>query len=175
MLLGNLLIGLHEQTRLQPRILAGLNAPVEDLLHRHLNEGLSATESLAEPTRWKLWLGSLFDSLVGDLEEIWRRVATETLMNLSLPGGEQLALGELAELDPPPALSDLSQPPRLGELWKQFQQAGSVTGDWGCPSDRIRFIQRFFRVYDLPPQPWQTPFISQQQLAIEQRKLPPPE
>lgn len=92
MLLGNLLIGLHEQSRLQPRILAGLDAPVEDLLHRHLNEGLSATESLAEPTRWKLWLGSLFDSLVRDLEEIWRRVATETLMNLSLPGGEQLAL-----------------------------------------------------------------------------------
>ena len=102
LLLANLEIGFHEQTRLQPEIVAAMDAPIYDpaALRRRL-----LAELFPDPTsRVRLsllrWLGALaplfraHDRLAEEFQRLGRLVITEHMMTLRLPGGQVLRLGQ---------------------------------------------------------------------------------
>ncbi|HEY3253550.1 MAG TPA: hypothetical protein VGJ91_06365, partial [Polyangiaceae bacterium] len=89
-LYGNLLIGLHEQTRLQSYIAGAMDAPFEEQSYERL---LAAQpdwlERLTRPV-----FRTLLQTLKSELEDRWERLATRYLMTLTLPGGNLLHLGQ---------------------------------------------------------------------------------
>ncbi|HYQ14586.1 MAG TPA: hypothetical protein VEQ58_02475, partial [Polyangiaceae bacterium] len=88
-LFGNVLIGLHEQTRLQDNIAGALDAPFSESVYEHF--GAAGPRFLHRPLRALLRLGvKLFASkLLAD----WQRLATRLLMKLAAPNGEDIPLG----------------------------------------------------------------------------------
>ncbi len=102
LLLANLEIGFHEQTRLQPEIVEALNAPIMDsrVLRRRL------LEELLPPSApdWRTWLDSLGDRarpvleardrLTDEARRIGRLTITEQMMTLAMPDGRTLRLGQ---------------------------------------------------------------------------------
>lgn len=123
MLLANCLIGLHEQTRLQPNIAAALDAPV----------------------------AALFGERVRFVEDLWERFATKALMQLALPAGAAIPLGmdpnEALGLDYPKSLRTLSDP-RLLTFAQRYGAGGAhdtSADDWSELPQRMRFIIDLFR------------------------------
>src|SRR5262249_46329452 len=109
MLLGNLLVGLHEQTRLQPQIEAAVDAPLttaENLGERGLHALVPSSR------RWPRLLHRPAASLAGwlagairrDALTMTRNVVTERTMTLALPG-RVLSLAQSLDLDVPTALA----------------------------------------------------------------------
>ncbi|MGC4089828.1 MAG: hypothetical protein QM756_18470 [Polyangiaceae bacterium] len=87
---GNLLIGLHEQTRLQANIQGGIDVPLSNRVYSQFKSGLPG---LLRPLLALLLRGRV-QAFHGHLEEIWQRVATRFFMRLALPRGASLSLGE---------------------------------------------------------------------------------
>jgi hypothetical protein len=95
MLLANLEIGLHEQTRLQPEIAAALDAPIldPDQLKSRILEAFLPDPSFFLRLRflikhllgWKSPLDYAAEQLSAHLRAITHRVITECLMTLALP------------------------------------------------------------------------------------------
>ncbi|HEY6461289.1 MAG TPA: hypothetical protein VIY73_14085, partial [Polyangiaceae bacterium] len=153
--LGNCQIGLHEQTRLQPQIAEAMDAPIDDILRKHLHLKLGAGAGLLQ--RVVDAVEQPFAKLLGVVQDLWERVATRTMMSLALPGGATLALGrdipKLADVDSffPPPLVDLSDPDALVALLKEYDRAhgatdrGSASVDWRRLEDRMNFIVNLFR------------------------------
>lgn len=134
LLLANLLVGLHEQIRLQEYIEGSLRAPVR-----------RAERSL--------FVGRLLSPALRELEDDWARVATKCLMTLALPD-RTLELGEDVPPLPdgkmyPPALQD----PRLPELQRVLRKLdrtpktlrGSGARDWSSLADRMSYVADLFR------------------------------
>ncbi len=159
MLLANLEIGFHEQTRLQPEIVEAMNAPIYDprVLRRRL-----IAELFPDPgARLRYVLAGLAgrarpllqarDHLAGEAMRIGRLVVTERMMTLAMPDGETLQLGS----DLPGVIPDLLRTVDLPELAALLRQvdptpdspAGSGAADWGNLPDRMHFIADLFRVY----------------------------
>ncbi|MGE5232814.1 MAG: hypothetical protein ACM3OB_01795, partial [Acidobacteriota bacterium] len=158
-LLGNLAIGFHEQTRLQPEITEALDAPLEEPVKLR-------RELLGELLRLRLGaaLGLLVDLLPGRasatkraLDELDRQVkhvaheaVTETLMTLSLPG-ETLSLSADVPGSFPTDLQTINSP-ELAALLGRIDPTpdttrGSGAEDWSNLRQRIHFIADLFRVY----------------------------
>ncbi|MEI2689434.1 MAG: hypothetical protein V9H69_06880 [Anaerolineae bacterium] len=102
LLLANLEIGFHEQTRLQPEIVEAMNAPVVDprVLRRRLVE-----ELFPDPgSRRRYVLAGLAgrarpllrarDHLADEAMRVGRLVVTERMMALDMPDGQMLRLGQ---------------------------------------------------------------------------------
>ena len=153
----NCQIGLHEQTRLQPQIKAALDAPIDDVLHDGIRDSVRTLapwmpKSIASLLAWPL------RPMLRDITRAWRRVATRHLMNLTLPHGQRLPLGEdlrasYGEPLFPASLVTLDAPPDLVELVKRFDR-GAPRGnddidtgalDWANLPDRMNFILNLFR------------------------------
>jgi hypothetical protein len=102
---ANLAIGLHEQTRLQPEIVAALDAPVID--PHDLVRALAAQRSpLLGPLLWpwltlRRWLGRpLLVELLAErsaerIRQLAHQIVTEHLMTITFPGGAYLRLGHI--------------------------------------------------------------------------------
>ena len=87
-LLANGLAGLTEQIRLQPNIQGALDAPIETSLGAWLERTVAKLpEGVRDGVRLALRL------VVIEIEAVWRRVATELLMELATPSGD-LNLGK---------------------------------------------------------------------------------
>ena len=102
MLLANLEIGYHEQTRLQPEIREAMDAPVYE--PRELRRVL-LTELFPDPaSRLRLVAARLAgrvepllaarDRLADEVQRLGRLAITECMMTLDLPGGRVLRLGD---------------------------------------------------------------------------------
>jgi hypothetical protein len=182
MLLGNCLIGLHEQTRLQPQIEAAMDAPIDEILRKHLTPGpgggfLSRIVGAVERPLLEL---------TGIAQKIWERVATRLLMSLSLPHDQTLPLGKdiprASAKRPylPAALRDIADPETLVELLGQFDRAdgdgdeGSASVNWCELDDRMNFIVNLFRSRQQDRELFDQPFSAEQRQAIEARKMPDP-
>jgi hypothetical protein len=182
MLLGNCLIGLHEQTRLQPQIQEAMDAPIDDILKKHL-----------EPGKGGGWIARVvgaierpFEDLVNLAQDAWERIATRYLMTLSLPGGAKLPLGRdiprsAAALPYLPApLQDIADPEQLVTVLAQFDRArgvgdqGSASIDWRELSDRMNFIVNLFRSRQQDDELLGPPFTDAQRDAFENDEMPPP-
>ncbi len=173
MFMGNVLIGDHEQRRLQFAIEGALSAPINRVL-KDLDAYLSRFRWLS-PLRQTLlrickWC---MDRWIQYLMNTWRQAATEVLMTLAVPG-RQIRLGD----DMPRLPSGGSYPYVLRTLInceaRQLVQTydrnpntlrGSGANDWTRLDDRMNFIIDLFRSRQQTLNLLQAPFCSAQQVT----------
>ena len=123
-LLANLEIGLHEQTRLQPEIREAMEAEVA-------------------PRRRQRLFGW---PLQRELTRLSRELITETFMVLTLPGAV-LALGRHLDVDLPPA--EHAELVALLARYEPVPPAADDCGakDWSVLDQRMHYIAHLFRAY----------------------------
>jgi hypothetical protein len=167
---GNCRIGLHEQTRLQPNIDAAINAPVADILVTRLTQRFSmVAAAVSVPLK----------ILTARIGVYWAEIATRYVMNLSLPDGNEIALGR----DVPPLLREF--PPALDELdnvelitlLRRYDHnlrtlRGSAAQDWSKLEDRMRFIVDLFRSRQQDAALFGQPFSDEQRSELMEGRLP---
>jgi hypothetical protein len=121
-LLANAQGGLHEQTRLQPYIAGGIDAPIENTLvawaHAHVDR------SMPEASRGPLHavVDAAMPALGRMIKEAWQDFSTDALMTLTLPD-TVLHLGHPIPADPgaplvPPLLETIADPELAAVLAK---------------------------------------------------------
>jgi hypothetical protein len=171
-LLANLEIGFHEQTRLQPEIAEALDAGVVD--PRVVRDRL--VEALFPHGAWlvRLRLGLVrllgrralldvaIDRLVADEQRLVRGVLTRHLMSIQLGTSVHLRLGEDLGAGFPPSLRQIVVP-ELRELLDQIDPTPdspreSGAADWANLGDRVHFIADMFRSYQDSPFLFDPPF-----------------
>ncbi len=155
MLLANLKIGLHEQTRLQPQIAAAVDAPAataEDLGARVLRLLIPRSQQWPPPVR--LALAALVSWLAAKLRKaavkITREAVTGSMMVLALPN-EVLSLGRNLEAPVPPVFSG-TLPPALGSFVREYDPCppggtSCAAQDWCDLRQRMHYILHLFRAY----------------------------
>ena len=169
-LLANLKIGLHEQTRLQPQIAAAVDAPivtVADLGARVLHILLPGSR------RWPRAVHDPAASVVGwvaarirrDAVAVTREVVTEAMMVLALPNGV-LSLGRTIDA-PIPAAFNQPAPQALAEFVKAHDPCVPGTSDCGARDwcdlrQRMHYILHLFRAYAGEPSLFSHPFAPEQ-------------
>ncbi len=156
-LLANIEIGAHEQTRLQPEILEAMDAPVpaSGPFKRRLAALIFRQGSWLALGAW-LWswllrrptpLDLAVDALVAALQRQARRITTDFLMTLDTPAG-RLRLGADLSTPFPPSLAHLANPDLLASLpvstprpTARSALAPSIgpTSPSGCTSSSIYF------------------------------------
>ncbi len=181
-LLGNCLIGLHEQTRLQPQIAGGHGRA--DRRHHPQAFGAGRGRRLShEAPRRRRASARRATSLA---QHAWEEIATRTMMSLALPGGAVLPLGR--DIPPtaascdflPQALVDVADPTELSALVKLYDRAkgdsdkGTRSIDWRLLADRMNFIVNLFRSRQQDLELLEPPFSADQRAVFEQRKMPNP-
>jgi hypothetical protein len=171
-LLANCEIGLHEQTRLQPEIVAALDAP---FLDPRLLLGPSGG-GVPRPGAWSAQLDAVADRFVARVRYIARLVITEYMMTITLPHGNYLRLGRDLRADYPPELIDITNADLQAFLAGADPTPHSIdaTGavDWGRLEDRLHFIVDMFRCYGAWPLLHVAPFTGEQVRAIRQGQRP---
>ncbi len=186
MLMANIDIGFHEQTRLQPEIAEAMEAAVVDPreFKRRLLEAVWPSRGWLARLRWffleLLRRPAPFDAAISDLVAIARQqarlVITEHLMTLSLPHGVQLRLGRDLQARFPPSLQEITNPELRGLLDRldptpdSLSQTGAV--DWAAFPERLHFIIDFFRCYQESPDLLEPPFTPEQTAALKSGRLP---
>jgi hypothetical protein len=173
-LLGNVRIGLHEQTRLQPNIAGALDAPFSESVYERF--GAAGPKFLHRPLRALLRFGvRLF---AGELLDDWQRLATRLLMKLAAPNGDEIPLGR--DLPPErfdPLLARLTNPELVAFLGRYDSDLtttrGSAAVNWTILEDRMRFIGELFRVSQRDPSWFEQPFSESQRRDIEAGRVPP--
>jgi hypothetical protein len=185
MLLANLEIGFHEQTRLQPEIVEAMHAPIVDprILRRRLLEALFPTPD----SGWREWLASLGDRarplldardrLADEARRVGRLAITEQMMTLAMPDGRTLRLGHDLDAAFPDALVSVRLPELVALLARVDPTTDSLYGtgaeDWGNLPDRMHFIADLFRASHLTPVLFDPPFSADQTAQIEAGRRPP--
>ncbi|MCH9648402.1 MAG: hypothetical protein K0U98_09190 [Deltaproteobacteria bacterium] len=179
-LLANLLIGLHEQMRLQLAISGALRAPIQQALegpHRlfpHWPVPGFLRHFLAGSFR------RLFAAPIRRFEEEFRQVATQCLLTLGLPEGE-LSLGDdLPPLEHGEAFPESLRELTLGELKKVVSELdrtpgtleGSGARDWTLLADRMNYVADYFRSRQQEESHLQPPFTPEQARAIARGEMP---
>jgi len=185
-LLANLEIGFHEQTRLQPEIAEALEAAIED---PHLIKAKLMAAFFPNQT-WVSslgnWLKALtnrptpLDQAIQDLHQRLRfrirKFLTEKLMTLGFPQGQLLHLGRDLPAHFPENLRELSHPALLNLLQKvdptknDLRETGAK--DWADLAERLHFIADLFRCYQETAVLLTPPFNLEQTTAIKQGKRP---
>jgi hypothetical protein len=183
-LYANLLIGFHEQTRLQPEIVEALNAPVgntDAFRQRLLQELLPGfwfriRHYIAGLLGRKLPLDIIIDRLTDVITRLIREVVTYSLMTLHIPENEVLRLGKDLIVDFPSPLRQLSNPALKDLLIRIDPTPDSVSRsgvkDWGNFDDRIHFIADFFRSYYEHSPLLDAPFNPEQTKTLKAGQLP---
>lgn len=148
MLLGNCLVGLHEQTRLQPNIKRAIDAPVKGLLSDGIAKQWPARLAFAVLG----FAGINRERLLGVADDEWEKLVTRYAMDLSLPGGKEIPLGGDQVPWPtqvPEPLENL-QNAELVRLLRRFDDNIRVlrregAKNWTDLNDRMGYIVELFR------------------------------
>ena len=183
-LYSNLLIGYHEQTRLQPKILEALNAAIqnEDSLRRnilkHLLPGfwIRLRYYISKFLQRKMPLDEAIDRLLNLAKLKIRETITDCMMTLFIPASELLKLGEDLKHKFPERLVHISDQ-KLKELLSKIDPTSdslkeSGAKDWGDLSDRIHFIADLFRSYFEHKQLYNQPFTAEQVKVLKEGRRP---
>jgi hypothetical protein len=177
MLLANLRIGLHEQTRLQPEIAEALNTSVPDLqaVTQRLLDVLVPPSERARLRVRRTIVDHVLAPVVGRIRDVVRAVITEELMTLALPGGV-LRLGRDVTGAFPASLAKLHDP-ELTAFLKEVDPTpdtplGSGTEDWATLPDRMHFIADLFRTRHEDVTLRQPPFSPAQLRAMADGRTP---
>lgn len=171
MLLANLCAGYHEQIRLQPEITEALNAALSGSveLRRKLSSLVLPAFYLRARARVRgdrqSLLNSVFDRLIGEVNELIRQVITDQLMTLRL-SAETLRLGRDLRGAFPQLLDRIGNA-RLREMLAcvdvtPHSLSESGAKDWADFADRMHFIADFFRIYQERRHLFDPPFTSEQ-------------
>jgi hypothetical protein len=174
-LYGNLLIGLHEQTRLQDYIAGALDAPFNEKTYERL---------LEQQVDWLEWIArpafkGVLAVLRMDLKERWERLATRYLMRLALPDGHELSLGSDVPVGtrPFPAVLDPIAYRHLIDLVSKYDPnlaslKGSGAKNWTELNNRMAFIADLFRSRQQDMILSDQPFTDAQLAILRQGQLP---
>jgi hypothetical protein len=186
LLLANLEIGYHEQTRLQPEINEALAAPVvaPETFVRNLLKALHPSWGILNDIIWgamRLFgrLTRLDVAIVAFLEILKREaqyITTETMMTITLPPHERLRLGDDLKAGFPLALQQITNP-ELKALLSQIDPTPDSTAEsgakyWGDLADRLHFIVDMFRCYQMDEALYEPPFLPGQTTALKEGHLP---
>lgn len=186
-LLANIEIGFHEQTRLQPEIAESLDSgfvtfsefarslfkaifPANGWFHL---AHLYLRRVLGRPTPLDLAI----QALLAEVRVQMRLAVTELMMTISLPSGIVLRLGEDLAAEFPESLKQITDHD-LDALLKQYDASPDSTGgsgalDWADFPDRLHFIIDLFRCYQEHPGLFDPPFTTEQVAAMVAGTLPP--
>lgn len=183
-LYSNLLIGYHEQTRLQPQIVKALNAAFaneDERRSRILKEllpgfWLRIRFYISKLLQLKMPLDEAIDQLLDLTKRMIRKVITEFMMTLQIPAGEMLRLGEDLKRKFPQILEQISTA-KLKELLGKIDPTPdslkeSGAKDWGDLRDRIHFIADLFRSYFEHRVLYNQPFTNEQVTILKEGKIP---
>jgi hypothetical protein len=180
LLLANLEIGLHEQTRLQPQILGALEVPFDTISgigHRLLDllHPAASRWSAAVRTPLALGLGTAAKGAALSLRALLRHLITERMMTLALPDGV-VHLGRELSGEYPACLRE-PRTAELVELLRRFVPAaddrnGVGAFDWSVLEQRMQLITRLFRLRHEDPALLREPYTPEQVLAFEDGRLP---
>jgi hypothetical protein len=175
MLLANLVIGLHEQTRLQPEIQAALEVlplTAEDLTARVLQVVSPGRRNFAALLRPLPLLTAGFRRFA---REITRRAITDSLMVLELPEAS-LSLGRHLDAPFPEALLSLTEP-GLVDLCNRYEPLDGAcvdcgARDWAELAQRMHYILHLFRAFLLDDRLMQPPFTPTQTDLLRLGEIP---
>jgi hypothetical protein len=183
-LCANLLVGFHEQQRLQPQIVAGMEAPLENEFENNFlqraNEVIrqKAPRGISRPIQllWRRRLKGVSRHVADD----WREISTRWIMTIALPT-ETLRLGE----DVPPLPNGRAFPADLTTLQLAALTAvlatldrtpnsphSSAARDWGNLADRMNYIADLFRSRQQEASLYQQPFSDAQVEEIRHGRMP---
>jgi hypothetical protein len=179
-LLANLEIGLHEQRRLQPKILKALDAASstqEDL-------GRRALEALFPSATgwWPVFRGpaaALLSVPARALQRAASRLAreaiTDALMVLSLPGRVLSLAANLGDTYPPELVAPVD--PDLVALLGRFEPVPPALDDcgvrdWSDFHERMHYIVHLFRAFHLSRQLFDAPFTASQIESLGRGVIP---
>ncbi|HWQ04453.1 MAG TPA: hypothetical protein VN452_03780 [Longilinea sp.] len=186
LLLANIEIGFHEQTRLQPEIAESLDAGLTSFLElaRSLFRSLFPLNGwlhlahlylrrlIGRPTALDLAM----QNLVTEVRLQLRRAITDTMMTLALPSGVVLRLGKDLSLDFPESLRQITNPELLKFLQKHNLSIDSLRGsgalDWADLPERLHFILDLFRCYEERADLFDPPFSQEQVRALNEGRVP---
>jgi hypothetical protein len=185
LLLANIEIGFHEQTRLQPEIAESMDAGLVSFTEfaRALLGALFPRTSLlriaylylrralGRPTALDLAM----QALLAEVRLQLRLLITEIMMTISLPSGD-LRLGDALSADYPESLRELSHPELCRFLEERGLPAGGLEGsgalDWADLPDRLHFILALFRCYQEHAPLFEPPFTPEQAADLKAGRLP---
>jgi hypothetical protein len=185
-LLANLEIGFHEQTRLQPEIAEALNAAVVD--PRDVRDRV--IEALFPDAGWllrlRLHIAQLIgrrtlldlavDALVVEEQRLVRRILTRHFMSIELGPAVHLQLGEDLGVGFAPSLQEIVLPElrdlldRIDPTRDSPRESGAV--DWADLGDRVHFIAEMFRCFQESPLLFDAPFTPAQLERLDAGERP---
>ena len=184
LLLANIQIGLHEQTRLQPEIRESLDAATVDAraLAERLRDRLAQRLSLASRLLrrlapfWNTPLETLSRAVADHAANVVRRTLTDCLMTIELPGPETLRLGRDIRRAPDEELRAVESVEVTAFLTRVDPTSDSPlrsgAEDWADLDERIHYIADFFRAYQAAPRITGSPFEKETIRAIEEGRKP---
>jgi hypothetical protein len=186
LLLANIEIGFHEQTRLQPEIAAAMNAALIDRKEFRLRLIKALFPKRTWLVRLRLFLLKLFrrpspfdatlDELLTEARRLAHVIITKYMMTIGLPHEVILHLGEDVPAEFPPSLQHITLP-ALQTLLAQIdptpdspRESGAV--DWSVLPDRLHYIVDLFRCYHESTDLLDPPFTAEQVTALKMGRLP---
>jgi hypothetical protein len=166
---ANILVGLHEQIRLQPYIEQSLSVPLDMVFDRQ--PGRIFEHPDLQGMRWRE---------AGIAKKLFTYVTTQMLMTISLPHRE-LKLSEnvvaptgiIRYPEELMMINDL----RCLELVREYEAridtlSGSAAGNWSSLLDRMSFIVDLFRSHQQSKRLFEAPFTEEQARLIEAGGIP---
>jgi hypothetical protein len=186
MLLANLEIGFHEQTRLQPEIAEAMSAAFmgDEGVRLRLIRQLFPLQGLIVWLRLFLLrllrrpgtFDRLLNALLAEMRRQAQLIITRYILTLELPRGVRLQLGKDVPGTFPPSLRQIA----LEELRALLEQidptpdtptrSGAV--DWANLTERLHFIADLFRCYHESEALFDPPFSEAQVAALKAGRLP---
>ncbi len=186
LLLANIEIGFHEQTRLQPEIAGALEAAVDDpdQLTERLVQAVFGGWSwyiqsllfFIRLVKGQALLDKVVHRLAADVRSQMRPLLTNLMMSIGLPHGQRIRLGEDLSAGFPATLQHITHPDLQALLQRVDPTPDSLTGsgalDWADLPDRLHFIVDLFRCYQETPDLFLPPFSEEQAAEIKAGRLP---
>ncbi len=186
LLLANIEIGFHEQTRLQPEIAEAMNAAVIDyrIFRLDLIKALFPQKSWL--VRLRLFLRKLIgrpwpfdaalDVLLSEARRLAHHMITEYMMTISLPPDVILHLSQDLAAEFPPSLKKITLPDLQALLGRidptSDTTQGSGAADWSSLPDRLHYIVDLFRCYHEYSDLLDSPFTAEQVASLKAGRLP---
>ena len=182
LLFGNLLVGLHEQTRLQPEIQASLDATIDPADVRAAvlplvfpGFWLRIRARIPRTVRRPMPADVAIDALVAGIRRRLRTVLTELAMTLRMPG-VVLHLSRDVVGEFPAELRELSYPPLVTLLATVDPTPNATRGsgatDWSNLQQRMHFIADLFRCWHARSELFSAPYTADQIAAMRRGQRP---
>jgi len=184
MLLANVQIGYHEQTRLQPEIQRALDEALLPHAILEQNVYLAISSKMRFLSRLWSWFSPARESLLrmaakviaAETVRLARMVVTDQVMSIEFPGPKLLKLGHDLQRPFPALLGRLDLPDLLQVLRRIDPTPDSTRGsgalDWANFGERIHFIADLFRSWHDDGALFASPFTEGQVAAIRAGRRP---